>query len=305
MELINLNLTKFIDYHTINFSINPISPDDYWITEKFDGMRAFWYKGNLISRYGTQLTIPDWLLQILPRGIDLDGELFAGYGKWNECAKFKKKSADIPFWCKNTVFYIVFDIIDNSDTPYYQRYENLIKVISKQYSIFHSKIPRSTFPIQIVKYHSPDLSKQPDFYTYIDSLFNKILKKKGEGIILRNIYQPYNSKYKFNIIRKKIFSTAEGIVIEHKISTSETYFGKLGSLVVIPINSDGQLEHSQKFSVSSGLTKIMRLNYQHLFPIGCAIQYKCNGYTSSGKPRHPVFIKKREHILINSKYYFD
>ena len=55
-----------------------------WVaTEKLDGVRAYWDGQTLWTRSGKPIRVPDhWAL---PAGVHLDGELFAGYGKRQEC----------------------------------------------------------------------------------------------------------------------------------------------------------------------------------------------------------------------------
>jgi hypothetical protein len=83
-----------------------------YLSLKLDGQRAFWDGGisrglpkpgipwannkkderykeppvatGLWSRYGNVIHAPDWFLDDLPKGIFLDGELYAGRGKFQE-----------------------------------------------------------------------------------------------------------------------------------------------------------------------------------------------------------------------------
>jgi DNA ligase-1 len=46
----------------------------WWLSEKLDGVRAYWDGQSLISRLGNRFHAPDWFLAGLP-AIPLDGEL--------------------------------------------------------------------------------------------------------------------------------------------------------------------------------------------------------------------------------------
>jgi DNA ligase-1 len=48
-----------------------------WLSEKLDGVRAYWDGKSLISRLGNRFHAPDWFLEGLPE-IALDGELWIG-----------------------------------------------------------------------------------------------------------------------------------------------------------------------------------------------------------------------------------
>ena len=49
----------------------------WWLSEKLDGVRAYWDGKSLISRLGNRFHAPDWFLEGLPE-IPLDGELWIG-----------------------------------------------------------------------------------------------------------------------------------------------------------------------------------------------------------------------------------
>ncbi len=49
----------------------------WWLSEKLDGVRAYWDGKSLISRLGNRFHAPDWFLEGLP-DIPLDGELWIG-----------------------------------------------------------------------------------------------------------------------------------------------------------------------------------------------------------------------------------
>lgn len=52
-----------------------------WLFEKYDGIRAFWnpLKHAFYSRFGNQLTIPETVVNSMPKNVFLDGELWYNY----------------------------------------------------------------------------------------------------------------------------------------------------------------------------------------------------------------------------------
>src|SRR3954447_2549458 len=50
-------------------------PKGWWISEKLDGVRAYWDGKQLLSRLGNVLHAPEWFIKDLPKH-SLDGELF-------------------------------------------------------------------------------------------------------------------------------------------------------------------------------------------------------------------------------------
>jgi DNA ligase-1 len=52
-----------------------MDPTDWWMAEKFDGMRLFWNGNNFFSRQGNKIKVPEFFSNQLPK-IELDGELW-------------------------------------------------------------------------------------------------------------------------------------------------------------------------------------------------------------------------------------
>lgn len=301
VEDIITNLSEITDFNKIKVvpQINY-----YWLTEKYDGYRALCINGKLYTRNGNQIICPEWFSKLLPHNLNLDGELYTGYNNWNMCGNFRRKHVDEKFWLCDSVMYIVFDVIDdNANTQYHQRYEKLLNYVISIAENGKTIIPkeRITFPIRIVKYEI--VNSRENLMEY----FNQVTVRGGEGVIFRNPLNPYFTKSKDNIFRLKKIYLKEGVIVDYKMSTSQKYSGLISSFIVVPICEcddeiknlkKGQLLKQYQFSVSSGITEYIRKTYKKTFPIGTIIQYKCNDYTSTGKPRHPVFIRKREGYVL-------
>lgn len=53
-------------------------------SEKFDGCRAYWDGCEMWTRSGALVEVPEWFRAHLPLGIEVDGEIWAGYGRFTE-----------------------------------------------------------------------------------------------------------------------------------------------------------------------------------------------------------------------------
>ena len=61
-------------------------PTGYLMSEKLDGMRAYWCGKKLWTRSGLPVITPEWFTEGLPTDTELDGELFLGrkmFGKFS------------------------------------------------------------------------------------------------------------------------------------------------------------------------------------------------------------------------------
>ncbi|CAG8794245.1 11270_t:CDS:2, partial [Racocetra persica] len=93
-----------------------VDPTGWWISEKLDGVRAFWCgkRSVFLSRQGKVYAAPAWFTKGLPKDIDLDGELFGGRGKFQSTVSIVK--AGVEEWKKIT--YQIFDVPSYSNAPF-------------------------------------------------------------------------------------------------------------------------------------------------------------------------------------------
>ena len=84
---------------TLAQSYHPgIDVQAYWVSEKYDGVRALWTGEQLLSRQGLPLRPPAWFTAGWPRTA-LDGELWAGRGRFAQVqAVVASTQADDSAW---------------------------------------------------------------------------------------------------------------------------------------------------------------------------------------------------------------
>ncbi len=99
----------------------------WWLSEKFDGVRAFWDGSALRTRTWREIVAPAWFIAALPQGTALDGELWGGRGSFqvaSELARFER-AAD-PVW--HGMRLMVFDWPTTDAVPVETRLENARKL---------------------------------------------------------------------------------------------------------------------------------------------------------------------------------
>ncbi|KAH3768865.1 hypothetical protein DPMN_170081 [Dreissena polymorpha] len=57
-------------------------PKDWWMSEKLDGVRAYWNGRCFYSRNGNAFKAPVWFTKDLPKDMHLDEKLYAGRKKF-------------------------------------------------------------------------------------------------------------------------------------------------------------------------------------------------------------------------------
>ena len=112
-------------------------PNGWYLSEKYDGLRGIWTVKELLARPSKKdgvmkgkvfNYVPEWFINLLPRGVSLDGELWLGRGKFQEISglsnyklskKITKEYLD-SMW--KEVKFMVFDV-PHSKLPYIDRLE--------------------------------------------------------------------------------------------------------------------------------------------------------------------------------------
>src|SRR5689334_12320734 len=94
------------------------------MSEKMDGVRAYWNGKQLLSRHGKLLSSPHWFVTQLPTNFTLDGELWMGQGTTNEDV-LKVLNSTNGEW--GQVGYYIFDIPSSYGT-YEDRMETMNRV---------------------------------------------------------------------------------------------------------------------------------------------------------------------------------
>lgn len=109
---------------------------------------------------------------------------------------------------------------------------------------------------------------------------DKVIAKKGEGIMLRDPNSLYEGRRSDKLLKVKKFDDAEATVIGHEKGT-----GRCSSMLgAIRVRGDNGIE----FKIGSGFTDDMRRKPPK---IGSRVTYKYMGCSNSGKPRFPIFMR--------------
>jgi DNA ligase-1 len=262
-----------------------IDPTGYFISEKFDGLRAiwdgkeFWSRENAATKKSNIFYAPDFFKAGMPDH-PLDGELFLGRGKLQETVSICKTQDKSDRWKKIT--YMVFDRPDDPWT-----FEERIR-----------QLQAASFPshVQIVK-HS--------VCTGVDHLkqeLEAIESVGGEGLMLRKPGSVYELGRSHTILKVKSFFDSEATVTGHtagKAGKTGNRVGTTGALECVThamtVKVGGKtvdIPTGVKFKVGSGLDA---KTWNNPPPIGSTISYRFFDLTKDLVPRNPTFIITRDY----------
>ena len=234
----------------------------YWVSEKLDGVRAFWNGEKLISRGGNAFAAPSWFTAGFP-ALPLDGELWVGRGQFEGTASIVSRHTPHEGWRR--VRYMVFDLPEDDGT-FDVRLQNLHAAVAASPNKFLAVTPQH---------------KMPDHKALLEKL-DTVVANGGEGLMLHRGDSRYHAGRSMDLLKLKRFDDAEGIVIAHNPGKGRLA-GLMGSVTV-------RTAQGVIVKIGSGFTDDERKNPP---PIGATITFKHQGFTASGKPRFPVFWRVR------------
>lgn len=113
-------------------------------------------------------------------------------------------------------------------------------------------------------------------------LLDDVISRDGEGLMLHHRGALYQQGRTAHLLKLKKFDDAEAILVAYKPGKGK-YRGMVGSLKL-------RMDNGQQFFVGSGLTDELRAAPP---AVGSVITYRYQGFTDSGLPRFPVYLRQR------------
>ena len=240
-----------------------INVTDYWVSEKLDGVRAYWNGTQLISRQGNVFAAPDWFTADFPK-IPLDGELWMGRGTFETLSGAVRKTTPVDSeW--RAIRLMVFDMPEQAG-DFNQRLETLRRMFAQKHSPYITLFAQEKLPSQKA----------------LMALLDEVVNAGGEGLMLHLGSAPYRGVRSDDLLKLKRFEDAEATVLAHIAGTGK-YQGAMGALLV-------QTSAGVQFKIGTGFSDAQRKNPP---PIGSDITYRYRSITSKGVPRFASFMRIR------------
>jgi DNA ligase-1 len=252
-----------------NFDRNASAIDvaRYWVSEKLDGVRAYWDGEHLVTRGGQPIYAPQWFVAGLPKQV-LDGELWMGRGHFERLsATVRHLQPDDAAW--RAVRFMVYEAPGVAGT------------FSERISVLRERVEQA---------HCPWLEAVEQFRVgdapALQAHLQRITRAGGEGLMLHRADAFYVTGRSDALLKLKLWQDAEAIVIAHLPGRGK-HQGRLGALRVR--TADGR-----EFSLGTGFSDAQR---QHPPAVGSAITYRYNDLTAKGLPRFARFWRISEQNL--------
>lgn len=273
-------------------------PTGYVMSEKLDGMRAYWCGKKLWTRSGLPIIAPEWFLTALPKDLVLDGELFLGRQQFDACMSIARRTDATEEW--RQLRYVVFDApsVKGGIPIRLQR-------AAEAYVAATSAMGSAGEPaLAVTKGGTVTLSTESGaaekgvFWvlhphtecTGMEHLLEELARVEaqgGEGLMLRSATASHRGGRNSDLLKVKSFHDDEALVTDQEVGNGK-YQGMVGSLVCVS-------RAGARFKVGSGLTDAMRTTRAAPQP-GTVITFKYFELTKDGIPRFPTFLRVRPDV---------
>jgi DNA ligase-1 len=237
----------------------------WWMSEKLDGVRAYWDGRSFVSRLGNAFHVPDWFCAALPPQ-PLDGELWVGRKQFQQTVSIVRRQDRSQHW--KQVRFLVFDL-PAVKAPFEERMERCRALLEAA--------------------HPPHAELHPHAVcTGTDALRAELARVEalgGEGLMLRQPRSDYVAGRSSTLLKVKSFRDEEALVIGH-VPGAGRHAGRLGALEV-------QLANGTRFSIGTGFSDAERRSPP---PIGSVVTFRYQELSIAGVPRFPSFVGLRPDV---------
>jgi DNA ligase-1 len=241
----------------LNRYSDDINVTGWYMSEKLDGVRAYWDGKHLISRGGKVFYAPEFFTKDFP-AFELDGELWTKRGDFDYISSVARGRVYPENWERFT--YNVFEV------PHAKG--NLLKRLKK--------VKESKY-LKVIKQIKVKDKK------HLEQFLKSVEKEGGEGVVVRDATLPYYTGRTNNSLKVKSYMDDECKVIGYTDGKGK-YKGITGSLIC-------KMDNNKIIKIGSGLSKKQRQNPPK---IGSVVTFKYYGFTSKGNPRFVVFMRVRK-----------
>lgn len=238
-----------------------LGPSEFLVSEKLDGVRAFWDGQRLRFRSGRLIAAPAWFLAALP-ATPLDGELWLGRGRFDDTsAAVRRQVPDDTEW--RALHYMVFDLPGESG-PFRDRAARAHELLAQAGVLW----------LQAVAQTSAADARQ------LDDRLRQVVGEGAEGLMLHRasaLWAPGRSE---SLRKLKPVPDEEARIVGY-VPGKGRHAGRVGALLMA-------LPGGQQFALGTGLSDALRASPP---PLGTLVTYRYRARTATGLPRFASFLR--------------
>ena len=241
----------------------------WWMSEKLDGVRAWWDGSSFWSRLGNRYHAPPWFEEGLPNE-PLDGELWIGRKLFQRTVSTVRRQDQGETW--RDVRYVVFDAPGGPTG-------------AGQAAAFEQRVERIPGLVASAPFAEAHPHERCTDLRHLIRELDRVCALGGEGLMLRQPGSAYEAGRSATLLKVKRFLDGEARVVGH-LPGAGKHKGRLGALAVT-------LDDGTRFSVGTGLSDRERDDPP---PIGAIVSFRYQELSDGGVPRFPAYIGVRDDV---------
>jgi DNA ligase 1 len=240
---------------------NDVDLTGWWLSEKLDGVRAYWDGSQFLSRLGNAFFPPPWFVSALPK-TPLDGELWGGRKLFQRTVGIVKRQDQSPLW--KELKYVVFDAPSHG-------------------GVFEERVAWVEQTLRDVgEWVVPHAHHRCEGLEQLRAELARVEGLGGEGLMARAPRSRYEAGRSSTLLKVKSFHDTEAKVLAH-VPGQGRHKGRLGALSV-------QLPDGTTFNVGTGFSDAER---EAPPAVGSIITFRYQELSNTGVPRFPSYVGER------------
>ena len=240
---------------------NGLDPNAYLVSEKLDGVRAYWDGQSLRFRSGLPIAAPDWFIAGLPR-TPLDGELWLGRGRFDELSGTVRKQLPVEAEWRQ-LRYMIFDLPGASGS-FAERAQRINGLMVEARQPWLQAVAQNQIPNAIG----------------LQTLLKQTVTEGGEGLVLHRANALWSPGRSDALFKLKPMPDDEARVLAH-LPGKGKHAGRMGALLLA-------LPDGQQFALGTGFSDAQRADPP---PVGAIVTYRYRDRTPKGVPRFASFLR--------------
>lgn len=234
---------------------------DYLMSEKLDGVRAYWDGKQLYFRSGRVINAPAWFTEKFPAH-PMDGELWMGRAQFERLSgAVRRQHANDDEW--RQIQYCLFEY-PLAAGNFRQRLQDLQNSVGKLQISWLRVIQQE--PVKSVE--------------QIEARLKQLMLQKAEGLVLHLANAEFEAGRSEFVYKLKPQHDAEAKVIAIQAGQGK-YQGMMGALLL-------ETPEGKRFKLGTGFDDEQRRNPPQ---IGTLVTYRYRDWTSNGLPKFASFVR--------------
>ena len=236
----------------------------YLVSEKLDGVRAYWDGKVLHFKSGRVITAPAWFTAALPKTA-LDGELWMGRHSFDRLSGIVRRTVPVDAEWRE-VRYMIFDLPGAAGT-FTERSARLIALLESSAVDWLRPVP------QFRVADSAALQAQ----------LKSTVASGGEGLMLHLAQANWQPGRSADLRKLKLVPDEDARVVAH-IGGKGKHAGRMGALLL-------ETPEGKRFALGTGFTDAQR---EAPPAVGAFVTYRYRDRTPVGLPKFASFLRVRE-----------